>query len=240
MNTQEWIQHIGTEIEEPLRFFYSQQAYGDCLRASKGIEQVNKNVHFWKVFSVSVQRSLFISLGRLFDGVEGARSFPKFQGYCMQNVSEFQKTAIESRRIISNGGRKPDYLDSFLEGCCEVTNDKLGKMFSPVSSVNENARNIYQRIRSKTFAHAIWTKEEEYSELFGLANNNEIERILLTLWAVHQNLWQLYYNGRYPEKEYLILNYKYKEELYDAIKKAFYDNPIKSKDKLILSPFISV
>ncbi len=224
MNTNEWIQHIEEEIEAALRFFYSQKAYYECLRDPGGIEVANKNALFWRLFSASTQRSLFISLGRLFDGVEGARSFPKFQGHCMLNVKDFSKTSLELRRISENGGVRPKYLDSYLSECFEPSKEDLARLFSPVSYINSRARDIYQRIRSKVFAHAIWTKDKEYEELFSSANDYEIEQILLILWAVQRNIWQLYQNGRMPEQEYLIFNYQHKSELYESIWKAFFNN----------------
>ncbi len=223
MDTKHWIQHIGREIEEPLRYFYSQQAYGDCLRGPNGTELAYKNIHFWKLFSTSVQRSLFIGLGRLFDGVSGARSFPKFQGHCMQNMNAFSKSALAERRVLENGGVRPEYLDNYLSGCSEISKEDIGKLFSPISSINGRARDIYQRIRSKTIAHAISTEENEYSELFISANNDEIEKILLTLWGVYRNIWELYYNGNLPNKGYLTYEYKFKNECYESTKKAFYN-----------------
>jgi hypothetical protein len=224
MDTKNYISHIHGEIESALGNLYSIESYLQCVRRKNGIEIVNRNPASWKRYLANYQKVLFLNLGRIFDAVEGARSFPKFQGHCAQNFADFSAQAIEKRRLTENNGIRPDYLDSYLTGCSTPSKEELIKHFSAATSINGRARDIYQRIRSKVIAHAIWTKEHEYEDIFREASYNEIEQILLTVYAITNNIWNSFYNGRLYEKDYLIFEYRRRDEIYENTSKVFYNN----------------
>jgi len=224
MNTKDYISHIHGEIESALGNLYSIQSYLECVRGKDGLKIANKNPAFWRRYLANYQKVLFLNLGRIFDAVDGARSFPKFQGHCAKNVADFSANSLKERRMSENNGVRPDYLDSYIAGCNTPSKEELLGHFSAASCINGRARDIYQRIRSKVIAHAIWTKEHEYEDIFQETSYNEIEQILLTVYAITNNIWNIFVNGKVYTKDYLIFEYRFKDEIYENTSKVFYSN----------------
>ena len=72
------------------------------------LRTLNKDALFWKVQLYSLETSVFIMLGRIFDSATEAHSIHKLIAATLDNIEFFSKDALSARRIA--GKTKPDWL----------------------------------------------------------------------------------------------------------------------------------
>lgn len=198
MNTEQWIDFSLNETESALTVFYSYMAFNEALKDEKALKSANQNIQFWMVHTASLWRTLFIYLGRLSDDGVGVKAFSGFQAHCMNNISEFSKDSFLKRRsdaLILN--------PMFLENSEFPDADIFKKLFSLASAHNRFLRAECKTIRSKVYAHAIYTEEHEFSVLFKNVKFSEIEAALIMLWSISRQVKECYVNARTIKPELL-------------------------------------
>ena len=211
------IETLREEVETAIRVFYAYEAAMRLLSEQAYVDSMNKNVYFWKIFLSSAQTKLFIALGRLYDDSNDTFSFAKFIRTCRENINEFGKDDLESRRLKGSAVRPP-WLDGFLANAHFATIEDIDVLAKLTRPFNKKMKGLYEEIRNKVFAHAVHTDEAVISNLFKGTNFEEIENALIALWSVYSQIWQMYENGLKPT---LLINaYPYKDEVYECVKAA--------------------
>lgn len=104
---------LRTETETALRTFYAYEQVSKLLTEERYVRLINQNGHFWRIFISSVQTKLFMSLGRLYDNSGDAFSLNKFIKACLENIHEFDRDHLESRKLDGQQSR-PRWLNKYL------------------------------------------------------------------------------------------------------------------------------
>jgi len=219
------VEKFGQEVETALRAFYAYKSANELF--SHDTSLFYKNPHFWMIFLGSVQRTLFISLGRLYDPGKDAFTFQKFIKGCRENVEEFGREYVEKRKLDSlriqiEPGR-PEWLDGFLNDACYGKLEDIDKLARLAKPYNRRMRGLYMEIRSKIFAHAILHDEAAASDLLADTSLTEIENALTALWSIYEQVWHMAYNGS-KDLTFEIRPYRYKDEVHRAVKMAVTGN----------------
>ncbi len=214
MNTKDWINFIVKETEGALTLLYSYMAFRDSINENEYLIYANKNAGFWKVHTTSLQITLFLYLGRLSDDSKDGKSFYDFNNHCMVNIGDFSKESFLSRRgEVLNIKIKPPYL----EGKSFPDQSTLANLFSIAKESNKFLRAECKTIRSKVYAHAIYTEEHEYCHLFEKVELIKIEEALLAMWSVSKHLWEAHENANTITPK--VLRFLEKENIYNATRK---------------------
>ena len=213
MDTKSWIDFTIKETESALTLLYSYMGFYESLRDDEVVAAANKNSEFWRTHSASLQHTLFLYLGRLSDDSSGCKSFSDFKTHCIKNASDFSESAFLKRRgdVLKIN---PNYLDDSVF----PNESDIGRLFSIATKHNGYLRAECKTIRSRVYAHAIYTEQHEYYHLFEKVKLGEIEEVLLALWSVSQHLWQSYQNAREITLE--LLAFPEKERIFNATRKA--------------------
>lgn len=222
MDTKSWISFSLNETESALTVFYSYLAFQDALKDNLALERVNKNKDFWRVHIGSLWRTLFLYLGRLSDDGRDAKSFSDFQNHCTRNFSEFSKESFLKRR-----GDVLTLNPGYLVNSEFPDRESLKNLFLLSSQYNGFLRGECKQIRNYVYAHAIYTEEHEYLELFKGVKYSEIENALLALWSVTKHLWMCYENARTINP--IILPFNEKESIYASTLNIIRGEPVGSK-----------
>jgi len=207
MNTKSWISFIINETESALSLYYSYLAFNEALKDKVALRSAHKNGHFWLLHNGAIWRTLFLYLGRLSDDGRDAKSFSVFQRHCVKNISDFSKESFLERRSEALS-LNPRFLEN-SEFPNEVT---FSNLFSLTSKHNAFLRAECKTIRSKVYAHAIYTEEHEFHHLFKSVKFSEIEAALLAFWSVAIHLRESFYNAKTIKTD--ILSFHEKEDIY--------------------------
>lgn len=210
MNTERWINFVVSETESALALLYSYMQFRKMLAHQEYVNAINKNSEFWMLHNGAVQRSLFLYLGRLGDDSVDGKSFSSFNAHCLRNIHDFSREAFLAR--------KPKILNvnpEFLEGKNLPSKASMASLFKLARPHNGMLRGACKAIRSKVFAHAIFTEEYEYADLFKEVSLEKIENALVVYWSISQHLWQCFHNARTIEP--VELDYSEKERISSSI-----------------------
>lgn len=162
------------------QFLYSWLAFHKYASGrSPAVTAINKNALFWRTSLGALQTALFITLGRIFDKDPRSHGIDRLLSEAAQNPQIFSR--------VRQSGR---------EAYVPTPND-----FRRLSRYVARKRKIYKaygRIRNKVFAHNDAQSSQKRDALFGKTQLGELQRLVLSLRAFHEVLWQLYHNGRKP------------------------------------------
>lgn len=170
---------------------------------------INENATTWNIILYSLQSTYFISLRRLFDRDLKTLSVDGLLKACIDNIYEFSKEKIAERKI-GNSGKKPEWLDKYLEGVFQIDKKDLQKLRGQLSKYNKLYEKKFQPICNKIFAHRELKYIEKFSMLFKDVKIKDAESILDFLFQIDRILFDLLHNGRYEGIGF----YKCKEEEY--------------------------
>ena len=200
---------MNEETESALTLLYSYVGFFEALKSDDVLKAANNNSEFWRTYTASLQRTLFIYLGRLSDDGRDCKSFSGFNAHCVQNVSDFAEKSFLSRR--SNALKmNPKFLDNSEF----PTKQTICDLFAIATKYNSYLRAECKTIRSQVYAHAILTEKNEYYSLFKQVDFEDVENVLLALWSVSQHLWQSYENAKTISIK--LLPYSEKDRIYES------------------------
>ena len=214
------MERFGQEVETALRVFYAYRSASELF--SEDTNRFYQNPHFWMIFLGSVQRTLFISIGRLYDPSNDAFTFQRFIERCRDNIEEFGREHVEKRKLESlrrqgETGR-PEWLDDFLNRASYAEIEDIDRLARLARPFNRRMREVYVEIRSKVFAHAI-LHDEAIASILGQANLQEMENALTALWSIEEQIFHLAYNGK-DNLAFETRPYRYKDEVQKAVRLA--------------------
>ncbi|WFP49472.1 hypothetical protein PL263_15395 [Methylomonas sp. EFPC3] len=215
-------EHLNTlrhEAETSLRALYALRQFSILLTDQKSVNELNKNVHFWKIFESALESKLFIGIRRLFDSSGDTFTFQSFIKYCIDHIDQFSSVSLRKRKT-EGCANAHEWIDAFMEDVHEPTEEEFKKLASLVRHNSKKMKNLYTVIASKVHAHAIYTDAEEIFKLSQRANFDEIENALTSIWHVYQQVWQMYENGLAPDLN--IGKYTYIEEVVDSVNRQLF------------------
>jgi hypothetical protein len=207
---------IINEVNTAIECFYTYIEIHNYAAQDKRIFKVlNENPTFWNINLYSLQTTFFIVLGRIFDDGIDTHSIHKLLAATVAHPEFFSINALGARKVA--GGRKPDWLDSYMVGIFEPQVSDLRILKRKLSIHRSNYNAIYAKIRDRVFAHNILISKEDVGALFDKALIDEINNMLYNLKDILDALRDLIQNGRCPEFE--MRTYEYQNRIKQRVRK---------------------
>jgi len=173
-------------------------------------QALQRNALSWNIFAHSLQIAFFSALGRLFDRDARSLTARTFISKCAAAQSQFSKSAFELRRLTSNHGIRPEYMDEYLSDLYEPVAADFKMLSDAITPWDAVYHASYQPIRNKLIAHKDFSTIGSKDSLFAKTNIGEIENILQVLHQVAAFVEQLFINGRQTN----LIDHKLREEEY--------------------------
>jgi len=160
------------------------------------LKALERNALSWNLIVHALQVTFLSALGRLFDRDKRSLTARKFIDKCETALDQFTKPAFEARRLASNHGIRPDYLDEYLLGVYEPVATDFQALAAAIAPWEAVYNSNYRPIRHKLIAHKDLATIGGTDSLFAKTNIGEVEAILAALYQVAAVVEQLYENGR--------------------------------------------
>lgn len=161
----------------------------DCL---------NSNALTWNIVTYSLQNTLFIAIGRIFDIKSEALSIHSFLNKCQEEIHQFNKESLRDRRIRENFDKEPS-LNNFISDAYEPTKEDFRAIKKHVKYHQKRYEEIYRPIRNNIMAHANINTIGFEGELFSKTEVRDIQEIISFLYQVDGVITQFVTNGRKTE-----------------------------------------
>jgi hypothetical protein len=188
--------NLSTEIDSAIAIFETNEEVNRLARTDENILRcLNESPLFWRVHTYSLQASLFMTLGRLFDRNPDADSIHKFLAATVGQPEMFSKDALANRK--RGGGPEPEWLQDYLADVWEPSAADLRPMKKLLAVHARHFEEIYRPIRHAFYAHRLLDPEAVW-RLFEKTNREEVGRILGFLRELIDEIEDLYLNGRQP------------------------------------------
>ncbi|WP_369942889.1 hypothetical protein [Xanthomonas medicagonis] len=179
----------------------AQLVYGDfavnqaALDSNEVFAAMNETPRLWNLWAYATQVASFMALGRLFD-MKSSYSLDALLDSMQKNIHDFQENGLRARK--DPKGENPAWLDSYLAEAYYPTYDDVKRLRKMV----DRRRAIYDRMikpaRHKYFAHREKHEANAVRDLFQRGTIDELWLLTSFLLQLHDQLFQLYFNGRKP------------------------------------------
>ena len=160
------------------------------------LDALNRTPLSWIFIRHSLQVSLFMTLGRIFDTDDDSFSIDDLLKCCIEDTSIFDKNSLRTRKQEAQRGTTSDWLDEYIANASEPVAQDFKKLRGEVTKHRRIYVRKYQPIRHKIFAH----RDKEFlgknDDLWKETNIGEIEDIIWFLNDLKNALFQTYENGR--------------------------------------------
>lgn len=191
------LEQLRCDSDAAAQFLYAWLAFHKYASGNRQTRMaLNRNVLFWNTNLGALQTALFISLGRIFDKDSRSHCINRLIREASDNPQIFSKTSLAARKRRDSPGA------SWIKAYVKEAYIPTPKDFRRLSLFADRKRKIYEKayedVRHKVFAHNSAPSSEKKDVLFRKTQLGELQRLVLSLRAFHEGLWQLYYNGIKP------------------------------------------
>ncbi len=193
------VQLLSIEVEDAIAVYQTYEAINRLALEDREIFlTLNRDALFWKVQTYSLQTSLIIVLGRIFDTADDAHSVHKIVAATLRHLEFFSRDALRERK--SELGLTLHDLEHFMSKVWvpSATAD-LKHLKKAVSRHTEQYQQVYRPIRNEILAHRLTNDAEAVAGLFASTNRVELASILDFLHDLTDAIELLYLNGTKPE-----------------------------------------
>jgi hypothetical protein len=193
------VQLLSAEVEDAIAIYQTHEEINRLALENENILlALNKDALFWKVQSYSLQTSLIIILGRIFDTGVDVHSVHKIIAATICHLEFFSKDALAERKRAS--GLTPFDLENYMSNAWVPNGSaELEHLRNSLSTHTKQYREVYLPIRNNVYAHRLMYDAEAVSGLFAATSRTEIGSILDFLHDLMDAIEQLYLNGTKPE-----------------------------------------
>jgi hypothetical protein len=193
------VQRLSAEVEDAIAIY---QTYEEINRLAQENENIllalNNDALFWKVQVHSLQTSLIIILGRIFDPAGDAYSVHRILSATLRHLEFFSKDALTERKRAL--GLKPFDLENFMtRAWVPNSTAELRHLRKSLTTHTKLYTEVYLPIRNKIYAHRLMNDAEAVFGLFAATNRTEIGSTLDFLHDLMDAIEHLYLNGTEPE-----------------------------------------
>lgn len=193
----ELLKEIDNEITVAAQAFFAWKSIHIVASKDKNIEKaLDANALSWNICLHSLQATFFIAIGRIFDTNPQSCSIHLLFRQCKKSIEKFSKSSLEQRRINEAGGKKLEYLESFVKKAYEPKPADFSRLKKKVSRVQKIYEQNFRPIRHKVFAHNDSEYISDPTDLFAGATIYDAEDILNTLYKIEKVIFDLYLNGK--------------------------------------------
>lgn len=199
MNYERYYQEYSDEVHKVLgSYFLWRMIHNRSFEEPDLLDAMNDTPLSWILIRHSLQVTLFMTLGRIFDIDGDAFSIDDLLKCCIEEKEVFSKDNLRARKMEECNGKEPDWLEEYIEDSDEITELSFRMLRGEVSKFRRIFEHTYQPIRHKLFAHADKLQMGKRDELWQKTNIGELESILWFLNDVKDALFNAYFNGVEP------------------------------------------
>lgn len=213
---------VSTEIDHAVAVAAVYKALGDAISVDELRAVLDRDERFWRAQLHCLQTTLFMTMARVFDTGEDAHSIHAVMRNALANLDFFSPDALTIRKIRTQHGVKPPWLDDFIARAWRPEKKVLGKIKKKLAKRTNLFRDIYQPIRTQIFAHRLVDSQEEW-ELFKKTHTAHIEEMLTFLRDAMDAIQEAFRNGTEP---------KLGQRSYGAYAQAFKDSAMNVLNRL--------
>jgi hypothetical protein len=158
---------------------------------------LDKHALFWNVQFYSLQTSLMMVLGRIFDTDGDAHSVHKIVNATIGSVDIFSKESLAKRKI--SAGVTGKNLENFMaDRWIPCSSLDLRHLKKALVAHTTRYKTAYGPIRDKYIAHRVINDADDVWKLFAATNRTEIGETIAFLHDLAEALQDLYHNGSEP------------------------------------------
>jgi hypothetical protein len=195
-NVDDYLREYSNEVAALTRTYFTWKHINVTASKDKEVGAVlNSTPSTWDTIMHSLQTTMFILLGRVFDIDDEAFSIHKFVKYCSEHVEEFSWAALRQRKM--NGLEKPpQWIEEYLNSAHYPQKEELLRLRGEVSKRCKIYEEKYKPIRHKLMAHKDFASIGRTDTLFAVTNIKELEEIVSFCNQIKLAIFEQYYNGR--------------------------------------------
>lgn len=172
---------------------------------------LNRTPLSWTVIRHSLNVTLFITLGRVFDVDHEAFSVDDLLKCCIDEVDIFTKEALRNRKMDGGNGIEPEWLEDYIEKAYEPSKSDFQRLRGEIAKRRRIFESVYRPIRHKLIAHNDKEYIDKADKLWVETNIDELEGIIWFLYDLKETLFDTYQNGRKPELKGCLPNFEFYE-----------------------------
>lgn len=176
------------------------------------LDALNATPLSWIMTRHALQITLFMTLGRVFDINGNSFSVDDLLKCCIDEINAFSKENLRARKVRSQNGNEPDWLDEYINNAYEPASADFQKLRGAFSKHRKVFEKVYRPIRHKLIAHTDKQFMGKADQLWTETNIGELEEIIWFLNDLKETLFDSYENGREP----ILLNRKVDVEFYES------------------------
>ena len=162
------------------------------------LSALNRSPLSWIVTRHSLNVTLFITLGRIFDVNHDSFSVDDLLKCCIEEIESFSKESLQDRKMEGRNGVEPEWLADYINKSYEPNAEDFQRLRSEVAKRRKLFEAVYRPIRHKLIAHNDKEYMDKADELWAETNIDELEGIIWFLNDLKETLFDSYQNGRKP------------------------------------------
>jgi len=159
---------------------------------------LNESPTSWILIRHSLQVTMFLTLGRIFDTDGDAFSADDLLKCCINEIDIFSKGKLRERKLKGKNGNIPDWIDEYIGNSYLPVEDDFQRLRGELTKRRKVFQKVYRPIRHKIFAHKDKKFIGKTDELWSETNIGELEEIVWFLNDLKRTLFETYENGRKP------------------------------------------
>jgi HEPN superfamily AbiU2-like protein len=182
--------------EAASQYLYAYLTIDRLARERQRVRQhVGENATFWLTVQSALQISLLMALHRVFDQ-QSAHNLDRLIRLAERHrLGLFSRAALARRK--SGGGPDPSWLTQYVSAAHEPTVDDIRELRRRVAGLRRVYEPRYRDLRH-VHAHTKAASATEIAQLFARTRVAELQQLVVALLALHEALWQLFWNGVRP------------------------------------------
>lgn len=190
------LEALRRNAEEASQFLFAHLAINRLAKERRRILRVlQRDSLFWMTVQSALFSSALLAVGRIFDQrshhnldllLKMARGTPEL----------FTREALAQRKRA--GGPEPPWLAEYLRGVHVPTADDFRDLRRQVKRLRAIYEAKYRDLRHGVVAHTLSVDPDVIKAQFAKTNRVEFQRLVISLCASHDSLWDLFMNGRKP------------------------------------------
>ena len=154
-------------------------------------QPMQKHADFWMIQTYSLQETLFVVLGRIFDKSSNSHSVHKLLAATVAHPEFFSRAALSARVAARMSAPLPDWVSEVKE----PTAAHLKRFEDALKPYAEKYDQVYKPIRNQVFAHRERMVGGRLTALFAKTRIQEVGEILRFLSNLEDVLHELFQNG---------------------------------------------
>lgn len=191
------LDNFRNEANLAARYMYAEMAIQHAAsKSSKLLNRLNRTPTFWITCGSALQSSAYISIARIFD-VKSDYNVNALLKSMEDNLSIFQKDALESRKRIGNT-TEPEWLEDYLLKAYYPKIKDVERLQKKVSEYRVIYDKAIKPVRNKYLAHREKQDSNEVANLYAGGKLKELWRVCSFLLQLHSLLQELFFNGKKP------------------------------------------